>query len=404
MSYSIDDIRSQFPALRRTHNGNPVAYLDGPGGSQTVRGSIDAIAQYMSTGGANLHGAFPSSRETEAAIEGAKLSIAELLGARPEEVAFGQNMTSLAFSIGRALSRDWTAGDEIVVSELDHRANVDPWILAAQDAGASVRWLEADVATLSLDLSRLDAVINANTRLVAVGLASNAVGTINDIRRIARRAREVGALVVVDAVHAAPHIAIDRDTLDADILLCSAYKFFGPHVGIAVIRTDVFEGLGVYKLQPAPGNIPEKLETGTQNHEGIAGIAPAIDFISELGFGPSRRERIISGLKGIENHENSLAATIRDELLGLSNVTLFSADSSVPKTPTIAFTVEGMTPRRACTLLAEEGLFAADGDFYATTLARKLGILEGGGWIRVGLAPYTTQSDVSRFIDAVKRF
>jgi cysteine desulfurase family protein (TIGR01976 family) len=404
MSYPIDDIRSQFPALRRTHNGKPVAYLDGPGGSQTVRGSIDAIAQYMSAGGANLHGAFPSSRETEAVIDGARLSIAEFLGARPEEVAFGQNMTSLAFSIGRALSREWKAGDEIVVSELDHRANVDPWILAAQDAGASVRWLEADVATLSLDLSELDAVITPKTRLVAIGLASNAVGTINDIRRISRRAREVGALVVVDAVHAAPHIAVDRDALGADILLCSAYKFFGPHVGVAVIRVDVFERLGVYKLQPASVDIPEKLETGTQNHEGIAGIAPAIDFIAGLGVGSSRRERITSGLERIETHENALADAIRGELLGLGNVTLFSADSSVPKTPTIAFSVDGMTPREACIRLAEDGLFVADGDFYATTLARKLGILESGGWIRVGLAPYSTESDVARFIDTVKRF
>jgi cysteine desulfurase family protein (TIGR01976 family) len=403
LSYPIDDIRGHFPALSRAYNGKPVAYLDGPGGSQSTQTSIDAIVKYMSNGAANLHGAFASSRETEAMIEGSKQSIADLLGAKPEEVAFGQNMTSLAFSIGRAMGKGWKAGDEIVVSELDHRANVDPWVRAAQDAGASVKWLEADPETLCLDLGNLNSIITSKTRLVAVGLASNAVGTVNDVRRISERARAVGALVVVDAVHATPHISIDRDALGADILLCSAYKFFGPHVGIAVIRAAVFEELSVYKLQPAPRNIPDKLETGTQNHEGIAGIAPAIEFFSELGTGVSRREKITSGLKLIESYENSLAAGIRDELGALRNVTLFSANSSVAKTPTIAFTVDDLTPREVCLRLAEEGLFAADGDFYATTLARKLGILESGGWVRVGLAHYNTESEASRFVDALKK-
>ncbi len=404
MSYPISDIREQFPALRRTLNGRQVAYLDGPGGSQTVQGAIDAITRFMIEGGANLHGAFPTSRETEAVIAGARERIADLFGTTPNEVAFGSNMTTLTFGISRALSRNWSSDDEIVVTELDHRANVDPWLQAAQDAGATVRWLRVDPETLCLDLSDLDSVVNTKTRLVAIGLASNAVGTVSDVARVSARAHYVGALVAVDAVHAAPHLPIDRDALGIDILLCSAYKFFGPHVGVAVIRPDIFETLPVYRLQPAPNYFPDKLETGTQNHEGIAGIAPAIDFFASLGSGSTTRDRIRSGLQQIENHENRLATMMRAELADITGVRVYSAGSSVAKTPTIAFTLESTTPRIVCERLSEEfGIFAANGDFYASTLAERLGITGSGAWIRVGLAPYSTDSEAERLIDAISQ-
>jgi cysteine desulfurase family protein (TIGR01976 family) len=365
---------------------------------------MDAIYAYMANGGANLHGSFPSSRETEAIIAQAKEAVADLVGARPEEVAFGANMTTLAFALARALGRDWQPGDELVVSELDHRANVDPWLSIAADRGMTVRWIKVNPNTLMLERDELDSLITSKTRLVAVGLASNAVGTINDIPFISEKAKKVGALVAVDAVHAAPHLFIDRDQLGADILLCSAYKFFGPHVGIAVIRKELFTALQPYKLQPAPTYIPDKLETGTQNHEGIAGIAPAIQFIASLGSGSSMRERIRTAFEAIEAHENRLAEQMRSALGEIEQVTLYQAADDVAKTPTIAFRIAGYKPQEVCEKMAEEhAIFIADGDFYASTLADKLGINVDGGWVRAGLAPYNTQEEIERFIAGMRK-
>lgn len=404
VKFPISKVREQFPALKRSFSGRQVAYLDGPGGSQVIKTSIEAIANYMSNGGANLHGSFPTSHETEEIIYNSKLAVSDFLGVNPKEVAFGANMTTLTLSIARALGRNWGLGDEIVVTEIDHRANVDPWITVAKDLGMTIRWLEVDTESFTLNTENLESIINENTRLVAVGLASNAVGTINDIKKISKRAKSVGALVAVDAVHAAPHIPIDRDQMGIDILLCSAYKFFGPHVGIAAIKSDLFESLNPYKLAPAPIYIPDKLETGTQNHEGIAGIKPAIEFFSSLGNGSNRRQKILSGIEKIEKYENYLANKIRDELSSMDKITLYMGDNSVPKTPTIAFTVEGMNPQAVCQIMSEEhGIFVADGDFYATTLANKLDINKNGGWIRAGLAPYNSEEEVDRFIRALKQ-
>jgi cysteine desulfurase family protein (TIGR01976 family) len=404
-TFPINEIRNQFPALKREFNGGEVVYFDGPGGSQVVKSSIDAITKYMENGGANLHGSFPSSQETEEIIINAKAIISDFLNVKPEEIAFGANMTTLALSIARALGRNWGKGDEIVVTEIDHRANVDTWLTMAEDKGLTVKWIKVNPDTLTLELDNLTEIINENTRLVAVGLASNAVGTINDVETIAKRAKDVGALVAVDAVHAAPHIAIDREQMGADILLCSSYKFFGPHVGIAAIRENVFENLSPYKLSPAPTYIPDKLETGTQNHEGIAGITPAIEFIASLGEGETRREQIISGLEQIEAYENELANKMRTGLAKIDKITLYQANASVPKTPTIAFTIDGYTPQEVCRKLSEEhGIFVADGHFYASTLGDILGINESGGWIRAGLAPYNSEKEVERFLNAIKQY
>ncbi|MGG1659909.1 cysteine desulfurase-like protein [Brevibacillus sp. NRS-1366] len=401
--FPIEAVREQFPALKRMYKGKPVVYLDGPGGSQVVKSSMDAIYAYMANGGANLHGPFPSSRETEAMIADAKHAVAELFQVEPDEVAFGANMTTLTFAIARALSRHWQEGDEIVVSELDHRANVDSWLAVAADRGMTVRWLKVNPSTLTLQVDELDSLLTSKTKLIAVGLSSNAVGTINDLSFISQKAQEKSILVAVDAVHATPHFAIDRNEIGADLLLCSSYKFFGPHVGIAVIRKKLFEALEVYKLAPAPTFIPDKLETGTQNHEGIAGIRPAIAFIAGCGTGDTLHEKLRSGYAVIEDYEHRLAEKLRNELGKIEGVTLYQADPNVPKTPTIAFRIAGYEPEDICVRLCEEhSIFIASGDFYASTLAEKLGINTSGGWIRAGLAPYNTEEEAERLIVGIK--
>jgi cysteine desulfurase family protein (TIGR01976 family) len=399
--FPIDWVRGQFPALERTWRDRPAAYFDGPGGTQVAATCMAAMLAYMRRGGGNLHGVFPSSVETEAHIQEARTAMADLLEAAPEEIVFGANATTLAFALSRALGRDWKPGDEVVVTELDHRGNVDPWITQAADKGVTVRWIPADPQHCVLELDQLEALVNPRTRLVAVGLASNAVGTVNDVARIAERARQVGALVAVDAVQAVPHFKVDRDALGADLLLCSAYKFFGPHLGVATGRAALLDRLGVYKLVPAPMVPPDKLETGTQNHEGIAGLPAAVEFIASLGEGGSRRERLRSGYRRIEKHEGVLIARIREALAELPGVTLYQAPPHVAKTPTVAFTLAGHRPEEVCRhLLNEQSVFVASGDFYASTLADKQGV-NPAGWVRAGLSPYNTMAEAERFIAGV---
>jgi cysteine desulfurase family protein (TIGR01976 family) len=403
-TFDVQAVRDQFPALGRVYNGRGVVYFDGPGGSQVARQAIEAITGYMERGGANLHGVFPTSTETEEMLADTRMAAADFLGAAPDEVAFGANMTTLTFEISRALARGWDRDSEIVVTELDHRANVDPWLVAAAEQGARVRWVSVDPETLTLDENDLEQSITGRTKLVAIGLASNAVGTVNDVAAVAERAHSAGALVAVDAVHAAPHLPSDRDAIGADVITCSAYKFFGPHVGVTAIRRDLFEKMGVYRLDPAPDYIPDKLETGTQNHEGIAGVKGALKFISSLGEGTSQREKLTSAMKAVEEQETALAENFRIALRDIPGVKLYAAPDGVRKTPTIAFTVQGKAPEDVCTRMLEHGFFIAAGDFYASTLAEKLGIRDSGGFIRAGLAPYNTEAEVERFVEALERF
>ena len=401
-TFDVEAVRAQFPALSRLHRGEPVAYFDGPGGSQVARSSIDAMMRYMERGGANLHGVFPTSTETEEILADTRHACAAFLGAEPDEVAFGANMTTLTLAISRALSNSWDEDSEIVVTELDHRANVDPWLIAAREKGAKVRWIGVDPETLTLNLNDLDQKINANTKLVAVGLASNAVGTVNDVAAVAERAHAVGAVVAVDAVHAAPHLPMDRDAIGADVLTCSAYKFFGPHVGVTAIRRGLFEELPIHRLDPAPDHIPDKLETGTQNHEGIAGVMGALDFISSLGEGASLREKLLDAMRTVEEHETRLADRFRAALREIPGVTLYAAPDTVIKTPTVAFRLEGHAPLEVCQHAADHGFFIAAGDFYASTLSRRLGLDGSGGFVRAGLAPYNTEEEVEGFIRVLR--
>jgi cysteine desulfurase family protein (TIGR01976 family) len=401
-TFDVRAVREQFPALARTYNGRGVVYFDGPGGSQVARQAIDAMAGYMERGGANLHGVFPTSTETEEILARTRETAADFLGAEPDETAFGANMTTLTFAISRALAREWDETSEIVVTELDHRANVDPWLIAAREKGAKVRWVRLDPETMTLDQDDFERNINEKTRLVAVGLASNAVGTVNGVAAIAEMAHDVDAIVAVDAVHAAPHIPVDRDAINADIITCSAYKFFGPHVGVTVIRRELLERLDVYRLDPAPHYIPDKLETGTQNHEGIAGVKGAIDFIASLGEGTSRREKLANAMQTIEEYEAGLAETFRTALQDLPGVKLYAAPDGIRKTPTIAFRVEGYSTDQVCVRMLQHGFFIAAGDFYASTIAERLGIKDSGGFVRAGLAPYNTEDEVERFVTALE--
>ena len=401
-TFDVEAVRAQFPALSRLHHGKPVAYFDGPGGSQVARPSIDAMTRYMERGGANLHGVFPTSTETEEILARTRHACAAFLGAEPDEVAFGANMTTLTLAISRALSRTWDENSEIVVTELDHRANVDPWLIAAREKGAKVRWIEVDPETLTLNLNDLNQKINPSTKLVAVGLASNAVGTVNDVAAVAGRAHAAGAAVAVDAVHAAPHVPVNRYAIGADVLTCSAYKFFGPHVGVTAIRHEIFESMEVHRLDPAPDHIPDKLETGTQNHEGIAGVKGALDFISSLGEGESLRERLLDAMRTVEEHETRLADRFRAALREMPGITLYAAPDTVRKTPTVAFRLEGHAPLEVCRHAAGHGFFIAAGDFYASTLSRKLGLDGSGGFVRAGLAPYNTEEEVDRFVGVLR--
>jgi cysteine desulfurase family protein (TIGR01976 family) len=401
LGFPIEQVRSRFPALGSLDEENKVIFFDGPGGTQMSDYAMESMYRYIRNGMANLHGTFSTSITTDSMLEEAREAVADLLGCKCNEVAFGANMTTLAFSIARSLASFIKEGDEIVVTELDHRANVDPWITLANDLGATVKFIKLDPNNFTLKLDELDTIITEKTKLVAVGMSSNVTGTITDVKAVTAKAKEFGAMVMIDAVHAVPHLPIDFRDIGCDILLCSAYKFFGPHVGIAVIHEALFEKLPVYKLHPAPTEFPYKLETGTQNHEGIAGVIGAIRFIEDLGNGVTRRDRILAGMAAIEEYEKELSEDIEGFLNDLPNVRLFRAPSGA-KTPTFAFTIDNQNSRDVTSWLAKEyNMCVADGDFYASTMAGILGVHEVGGWVRIGLAPYNTKEEVQIFKNGI---
>lgn len=370
-----------------------------------ARQALDAMVNYITGGMANLHGMFGTSVATDELLEEGRRGMADFLNCQPQEVAFGQNMTSLAFAIGRGLAVFIQPGDEIIVTEIDHRANVDPWVTLAKDRGAVVKYIPINSETYTLELDQLDQLITPRTKLVAVSMSSNVTGTVTPVEEVIRRAKAVNALVVLDAVHAVPHFAIDFQALGADILFCSAYKFFGPHLGIAVVSKALFEKLPVYKLAPAPANIPDKLETGTQNHEAIAGLLGALEFIQTLGTGATRKERLRTAMEAIEKQEAEQALLLEDFLKNLPPVRLYRAPAGTRKTPTLAFTLDGINSREAAAWFADNyNMCIAHGHFYASTMADKLQVNELGGWIRIGLAPYNTNEEIELFKTALLAF
>ncbi len=395
-----DEIRRHFPALERQHRGVPVAYFDGPGGTQVPRQVVDAVSDYLFHHNANTHWQYPTSRETDAALASARQALADFLNAAPDEIAFGANMTTLTFHLARALGRAWGPGDEVVVTELDHHANIDPWRALIRDRGLSVRMVAMRPETGELDAQDLERAITARTRLVAIGAAANALGTVNDVQAAIELAHARGALAFVDAVHAAPHLLQDVKALGADFLACSAYKFYGPHVGVLFGRRDVVSSLDTPKLAPAPNAPPERLETGTLNHEGIVGAAAAVDFLASLAPGASRRERLTGSFAALHQRGQALVGRLWAGLSALPGVTLYGPPPSAPRTPTVAFTVAGHTPDAVSIALAERGVFVSSGDFYASTVVKRLGC-EQHGLVRAGCACYTTEQEVDRLIAGV---
>ena len=399
---SVEAIRQSFPALARRHAGQPVAYFDGPGGTQVPQRVIDAVADYLARHNANTHWAYPTSAETDAIIAAARGSLADFLHADPDEVAFGANMTTLTFHLARALGRRWGPGDEIVITELDHHANVGPWQAVARERGVTLKVVPFRPETGELDWEALGRAIGPKTRLVAIGAASNALGTITDVAKARELARGVGALVFVDAVHFAPHRLVDVRALGCDFLACSAYKFYGPHVGVLYGRRDRLKSLDLPKLEPAPDSVPERLETGTLNHEGIAGAGAAVEWLASLAEGGTRRERLVRLYGAQHEREVSLFSRLWDGLGSIKGVTRYGPPPTRPRTGTVSVSIAGVSSHDAAMALATEGVFASNGDFYATTVVERLGFAREG-LLRIGLSIYSTVDEVDRVLAGVER-
>lgn len=402
MTRSVEDIRAQFPAFERRINGAPAAYFDAPGGTQVPIVVADAVRDYLLHHNANTHWGFPTSQETDAMIGRARQAVADLLGASATEIAFGANMTTLAFHVARALGRGWGPGDEIVITELDHHANVAPWQALARERGVTLRTAPLTADRRSLDLAAFRALLNRRTRLVAVGAASNAIGTITEAGAVAEATHAVGALLFTDAVHYAPHELVNVAAMGSNILACSAYKFYGPHVGILYVRSDLAAGLDVPKLEPAPDAAPERFETGTLNHEGIAGIEAAVNFIAGLaGSRGTRREQLAASYGWLHAQGELLFSRLWEGLAALPGVSLYGhPPGGARRTPTVAFSVASRPSRAVAQSLARDGVFVSDGDFYATTVVQRLGLADQG-LVRAGCACYSTPDEVDRLVAAV---
>ena len=401
--------RAQFPALKQEVNGYPAVFFDGPGGTQVPQRVIDAMRDYLVRSNANTHGAFATSRRSDEIIATAHAAVADLLGCDADEVIFGPNMTTLTFALSRALGRELRAGDEVVVTRLDHDANVAPWVALAE-RGAVIRTVDIHVEDCTLDMADLRRQINERTRLVAVGYASNAVGSINDVAEIIRLAHGVGALAFIDAVHYAPHASIDVRALDCDFLACSPYKFFGPHTGALYGKREHLMRLRPYKVRPAADQIPDRWETGTQNHEGLAGVAAAVDYLAELGrranpAAATCRAALLAAYEAIRPYELGLVERLIAGLLGVPGLTFYGIRDPGRfdrRVPTVAVRLAGHTPRELADFLGTRGIFTWDGNYYALNLTERLGVESSGGMLRIGLVHYNTAEEVERLLGALR--
>ena len=417
MAVDLSFCRAEFPCLSSvTVAGQPAAYFDGPGGTQVPQRVLDAMTHYLIHTNANTGKTSQTSVQSDATIAGARQALADLLGAdSADEIALGANMTTLNFNLARALARDLAPGDEVIVTELDHDANISPWLTIADDKGATVKWVRADTESCTLDMADLELKLTPRTKIVAVGLASNATGTVNDVARIARMAKAVGATVVADAVHGVPHLPVDVKALGCDFLLCSVYKFFGPHIGVLWGQPEAFAALKTYKVRPQYDHAPHKIETGTLNHEGIAASAAAVDFIADVGRRahggtsplapvgtPERRQQLLDGLTAIEEHESVLLEQLLAGFGQIPGLKTYGPPPGHPRTPTVSFTLAGVHPAAVTKALGEKAIFVGDGNFYARTIVDRLGLTPTGGVARVGLAPYNTAEEVERLVSAVR--
>jgi cysteine desulfurase family protein (TIGR01976 family) len=415
MTLNLSTIRDQFPALRQKEG---VIFFDNPGGTQISQPSLDRINAYLLNCNANHEGAFPTSQQSDAILAEAHLAMVDFYNAaRPEEIIFGNNMTTLTMHISRSLARTWNAGDTIVVTRLDHDANVTPWVLAAQDRGVNVRWVDFDVEDGTLNLDDFAAALETRPRLVAVGYASNALGTINPVKKLIGMAHQAGALVYVDAVQYAAHGPIDVQDLDCDFLVSSAYKFFGPHAGILFGRYDLLDDLFAYKVRPATNHLPGRFETGTQNHEGIAGVLGAIEYLQWVGqtFGGDYLEKYGERFSGRRLYLKQAMAAIRayefeisravlgvlEEIPGIRLYGLADVRRLEARVPTFSFTLGEQPPRQVAEKLAAQGIYVWDGNYYAINVTERLGLEGKGGMVRVGPVHYNTLDEVAQLKEAL---
>ncbi len=399
-------LRAQFPALQLEVNGETAVYLDGPGGTQVPQSVIDAMSGYLRHGGSNSGGPFLTSRYTDDISNAARAAMMDFYNARrPDEIVFGQNMTSLNFSLSRALARTWQPGDEIIVTRLDHDANISPWLLAAQDSGVVVRWLDFDPTDCTLRLDTLPDLLNEKTRLLAITYASNAVGSISDVKRAAELAHAAGALVLVDSVHFAPHGLIDVQAINCDFLISSSYKYFGPHTGILYGKYELLDNLMAYKVRPAPAKPAGKWETGTQSFESLAGVTAAVDYLAAIGGETgSRRERLVQAMQRIKMYEMSLSQRFlvgATQVAGLRVYGITDVERLAERTPTFAVSMEGMSAEAVATRLGQQGIFVWHGHYYAVAVMERLGMLEQGGLVRIGFVHYNTMAEVDRVVAAL---
>ena len=405
--FDVTRVREHFPSLTRSRA--PI-YLDNPAGTQVARQTLDAVSDYLLYDNANHGGVFATGQRSDAMLAEARVALADFLGAAsPDEIVFGPNMTTLAFGLSRAIGRTLRPGDEVVVTRLDHDANIAPW-LALEERGAVIRWLDIRPDDCTLDLDTLEALVNPRTKLVAVGLASNAVGTVNDVSRIARIAHAAGAWIFVDAVHYAPHGPIDVAALDCDFLVCSAYKFFGPHIGILWGRYELLDRLPAYKVRPAGDAPPDKFETGTQSHEGIAGTLGTMRYLEWLGDDlaesppHSRRDRLQVAMQAIRARERDLSRALLDGLQTIPGLRVWGItdrDRLEARVPTVSFTLAGHSPRQVAEHLAGRDIQVWDGNYYALAIMERLGLEATGGMVRVGAVHYNTHEDIDRLVEAV---
>jgi cysteine desulfurase family protein (TIGR01976 family) len=445
-SFDLDWVRSQFPALAQQVDGRPAVFFDGPGGTQVTQSVIDALSDYLARSNSNIHGAFSTSERTDAVVAAAHAAIADLLGCDPDEVVFGANMTTLTFAISRALGRELKPGDEIVLTRLDHDANVAPWA-ALEERGAVIRYADVDIEDCTLDMADLRRQVNERTKIVAVGYASNAVGTINDVAEVVRIAQRAGALTYIDAVHYAPHGPIDVRALDCDFLACSPYKFFAPHSGTLYAKREHLQRLRPYKVRPATEELPGRWMTGTQSHEVMAGVTAAIEYLAQLGrrlephgttgqlagsarnahdfesasgegsagnahadddpavwSGGGRRAAVLAAMRAIQLYERTLSEKLIRGLLEVPGLTFYGISDQQrfgSRTPTVAVRIAGRTPRQLAEFLGKRGIFTWDGNYYALNLTERLGIEDQGGMLRIGLVHYNTVEEIDRLLEAL---
>jgi cysteine desulfurase family protein (TIGR01976 family) len=406
MPFDVQHAREQFPALQQLERGRPPIFLDNPAGTQVPQAVIAAVSQYFREDNSNSGGYFATSRRTDALKAAARQTLAAFLNAsRPEEIVFGANMTTLTFQMSRAIGRTLKPGQEIILTQMDHDANISPWALMAEDRGLVVRWVRLDPETGTLDQASYRAALNENTRLVCVGHAANALGTVNPIREMADLAHQAGAYVYVDAVQSAPHVLVDVQALGADFLVCSAYKFYGPHVGVLYGRHELLESLPAYKVRPAGDSSPDKWETGTGSYETIAGTKAAVEYLASWGEGETLRARLADSYRQIMDYEGQLTWQLIEGLLSLPQIEIrgiIDPTQAHYRVPTVIFRLSGCSPQAVAQALADEAIYVWSGHYYAVETIKALGHEKDGGLVRMGIAHYNTADEIRRSLEILK--